>query len=598
MRKVFALILIVIVGMFLFTACEDDSSEQGKTAKTVEKVKKQARKSNEVKISFTEDEKQYLSGVARKALEHWVKNEERYRPDDVPASLKGRKVNRVFATIYKKGDWRGCVSAKGRDAVDATVKSVINTCKDKRFENPAVSELNDIRVEVSFLQPFELISTKDPEQIKKELEPGVHGISVKHSSGKRAFFLPYVFVKKQRTTITWLERICKKAGLKKDDWKSPETSIYRYGTINFIEETPNGRAVDLYRYKVELDSLKKTAVTDAIDLSVKWFAKSRNDQSNEYLTGYNMKHKAIRKNDVTLQMFANAAIAKANTLGVKGADIASVEQAVSKGMSDLMIEIPTKDQLESLLVLAEAVVNGEKIKNRKKLASQLLDYFKDHSADIVKNGKRIKDLSNYAVFVISGLAETSKSKQHIKFASEFYGDNWMPGAGYSLLALLAFNKVAKTDGMNEKIIKETKLIISKQYTSKMAPYRDFIGSFKNGKTPSTFGVSVYLRSLASIYKYWTVTESFPHENGELRQSILDASMFATRWILEQQFTEESAFYFKSYKDALGAFKQDILLNTTMLDDTANALLALLSTNQYLGKEISEAFENSADVLVK
>ena len=91
----------------------------------------------------------------------------------------------------------------------------------------------------------------------------------------------------------------------------------------------------------------------------------------------------------------------------------------------------------------------------------MLDYFKDHSADVVKNGKRIKDLSNYAVFVISGLAEISKNKQHKKFAGEFYGKNWMPEARYSLLALLAFNKVSKTDGMNEKIIKKADITSSR-----------------------------------------------------------------------------------------------------------------------------------------
>lgn len=588
-KKNFLLIAVICCFVLSF-GCNESDSQPSKTVKSGKAGK--SGNSNEVQINFSEDEKQYLIGVARKAFELWVTKKDKYEPNDVPSSLKGRKVNRVFATIYKKGEWRGCVSAMGKDAVDATVKSVINTCKDRRFEDPKADELDDFRVEVSYLQPFELISTKDPEKIKKELEPGVHGISIRHSSGKRAFFLPYVFVKKQRTTITWLERICKKAGLKKDDWKSPDTSIYRYNTINFIEESPKGKAVDLYRYKVELDALKSTAVKDAIKLSVDWFNNHLDKNSGNYLTGYDMRHRPIKKSDVALQLFALTAVSDAIRLDYADKKAVDIEKAISNAMQNLMIEIPGKDQLESLIVLGEVILNSDSFKDREKTIDSLLEYLEGHSKTLPKRGKHIRDLGSYATFVISGLADVTKKKQHIKFAKEIYGEYWLPEARFSLLALLNVAKLEGFDNIGTKITQETDRIISKLYDNKNAPYRDFVGSFKNEKVPSTFGVSIYLRSMAKVY------DVLMEDQAALKKKVFDTALLTVRWVLEQQFTEASAFYFPGYKKQLGAFKQDILLNTTMLDDTATALIGLMTADKAFGKEMSEAFEKNKEIFIK
>lgn len=197
----------------------------------------------EVTLQLSAEDKDYLTRLARRAFDAWVKEKKRYKPDDAPEHLKGMKSNPVFTSIYKGEEWRGCVSASGDDILEATVAAVINTCQDKRFKNPEPSEVDEIRVEVWVLQPKERIESNDDGTVQKALSSS-HGLFVKNGS-KSAYFLPYVFAQKQRSMSEWLSRLSKKAGLSEDAWKDSGTKIYRFLTLAFGEESPRGKTVDL-----------------------------------------------------------------------------------------------------------------------------------------------------------------------------------------------------------------------------------------------------------------------------------------------------------------------------------------------------------------
>jgi len=129
-----------------------------------------------------------------------------------------------------------------------------------------------------------------------------------------AFFLPYVFVKKQRTLETWLQRISSKAGLAPDVWKTADAAVYKFETINFIEDAPHGKAVDLYRYKVELDELPANAVETAIDQTQKYILGHKVEEKNRFLPGYSASHQPLREDPDTWQLSAATALGTAADL--------------------------------------------------------------------------------------------------------------------------------------------------------------------------------------------------------------------------------------------------------------------------------------------
>lgn len=600
--------LWTIVAIFsfgcIFMGCERKAAEQPAPGKAAElgnaakAVKKPPARGDEHWIKLSEEDKQYLIRLARKAFEFWVKEERRYQPEDLPAHLKDMKVNRVFATLYKKGEWRGCVSSKGKTIAAAVIGSVVNTCRDQRFENPRPDELNDFRVELSFLQPFELIETKDPALIEKELEPGVHGISVRHSSGKQAFFLPYVFVKKQRTTLTWLERICKKAGMKKEDWKSEETYIYRYGTINFIEEKPNGRSVDLYRYKVELDEMAPDAAEKAVKLSLEWFANHRLNEKMRFAVGYDADHKPIRKDSEILQLMGLTALGRAEQMELLPKSLKdTLDWRLADGVESLELppQIQGAENLEKLLLTADLLVATPKKKAHKEMAKAVAEYLRtrvDLEMSLPDEGSYVRSLPNYLVKVFADLVALTDGEENKAYLEQLYTKVWKRGKPLALEAIARVNMVLGDEGSKEKMIELLKGVMGSQYTVESAPYRDYTGAFDEGQPPTTVGLAHRLSGVAIAYS------RIGDDEIELKALALQTMMFALRCLLEQQFTETSAFYFESYHHSLGAFKRDILINTSRLDDTSAALQALLDVKKWGGKELIDKIGASKEGLHK
>ncbi len=595
---IFASCLLLVALIFGAFGCDKEATTQKQPADPTAKVKKSAS-AGEVTLVLSETDRQYLIGVARKALETWTREQKSYQPKDVPAHLQAMRVNRVFATLYKEGEWRGCVSAKGKSIVPATVQSVINTCRDRRFKDPQPDELDRFRVELSYLQPKELIESKDPATIGTELEPGVHGIILDHKSGKRAFFLPYVFVKKQRTTVTWLERIAKKAGLPKNAWLSPEASLYRYNTINFIEDVPNGRAVDLYRYKVELDQVEAGSVEAAIERSVAWFA-ARKQENGLLLSGYTTDHKPMRTGDPRLQLMAAMALgyqAESAKNPALGNDVRHLLDALKEyvvpgeNVAPVWADNDGED-LEGTLIAAELFTLSGAPKDRqprvKALGEALRDMLKEVKS-LPENGELLRDLPNYAVFTLANLAAFTKDDDDKAFALRFYSKNWKPGRAWSLAAASAIALLSEQRPHIEAVRKEAEALMATQYTTATAPYRDYIGAFKSPHPPVTVEVALRLRGMALALFVLDAAR---------QPALLKSMALATRWLLEQQFTEISAFYFHSYKDAVGAFKRDILVNTTRLDDTAAALLALTEIHKRVGPRLDATFAAMTEELKK
>lgn len=177
-------------------------------------------------MAFSEKEKEQLKEIAKNAIESVLfgKSEEAFKPGD---NLKEK--GGAFVTVKKKGDLRGCIGyIRAVLPIFETVKeaAIQAAFHDPRFNPVDRKEWADIDIEISVLTPLQKI--KDI----KEIEVGKHGLYIEkgYNSG---LLLPQVATEYSWDRRTFLEHTCDKAGLRKDEWKSKDATIYIFSADVF-----------------------------------------------------------------------------------------------------------------------------------------------------------------------------------------------------------------------------------------------------------------------------------------------------------------------------------------------------------------------------
>jgi AmmeMemoRadiSam system protein B/AmmeMemoRadiSam system protein A len=138
----------------------------------------------------------------------------------------------AFITLKEYGELRGCI---GHTWADQPLYQVVRemavsaATEDPRFSPLTPEELNDITVEISILSPFCRVT--DVEQI----EVGVHGLMI-FASGGRGLLLPQVPVENGWDRETFLEELCRKAGLPAGCWQEGAT-LYAFTAVVFGESS-------------------------------------------------------------------------------------------------------------------------------------------------------------------------------------------------------------------------------------------------------------------------------------------------------------------------------------------------------------------------
>ncbi len=162
---------------------------------------------------LTEDNKNYLLGIAREAINNHVHGMPQGRLEYDSEVL--RKNWGAFVTLKTSGELRGCIGNIVSDRpipetiADMAVKSASS---DPRFPPLGTAELDDLAVDISILGP--LIEVKDISEIKI----GVHGLVIEKEY-RRGLLLPQVATENNMSVVEFLDHTCLKAGLPSDSWK-------------------------------------------------------------------------------------------------------------------------------------------------------------------------------------------------------------------------------------------------------------------------------------------------------------------------------------------------------------------------------------------
>ncbi len=141
-----------------------------------------------------------------------------------------------FVTLHLNGQLRGCIGTIEpiKSLLSAVQENaVLAGFQDSRFLPVTLEEMDKISIELSILTQPVLLLFQNPDDLRKQLKPGVHGVIL--SKGyHRATFLPQVW--EQLPGIEdFLEHLCRKAGMGKTCWKEPKTSVEVYEVSAFSE---------------------------------------------------------------------------------------------------------------------------------------------------------------------------------------------------------------------------------------------------------------------------------------------------------------------------------------------------------------------------
>jgi len=178
---------------------------------------------------MNQEEKSFALKTARSAIELWVREGKRLKPEGVPESFREKRG--CFVTLTEDGELRGCIGYPEpvKPLIDALIGAAISACRDPRFPPLDSSELNRIRIEISVL-------TK-PKPVKPaDVKVGSDGLIV-----RRGFYsgllLPQVATEYGWSKEEFLSQTCVKAGLHPDAWKEKGTEILAFQAEVLGEKT-------------------------------------------------------------------------------------------------------------------------------------------------------------------------------------------------------------------------------------------------------------------------------------------------------------------------------------------------------------------------
>ena len=162
---------------------------------------------------LNEDQKKYLLGLARQAIETKLRTGKILRAKVEDKMLLNKRG--AFVTLKVDDELRGCIGypLPYKPLAETVIEMAIAAAtQDYRFQSLKEEELGKLKIEISVLTL--------PRGIKDihEIEVGKHGIIISKGFNK-GLLLPQVPLEYDWDLETYLRHGCMKAGLDENEWK-------------------------------------------------------------------------------------------------------------------------------------------------------------------------------------------------------------------------------------------------------------------------------------------------------------------------------------------------------------------------------------------
>lgn len=151
------------------------------------------------------------------------------RLDDVLVDVAEKPVLGVFVSLKRAGQLRSCCGFLGHSVplYQALDHAAVRAAKDDpRFPPIASNELEQLDMEVWLLWGQTPVSVKGEERVSA-VEIGRHGLQIQRGNA-RGLLLPGVAVEHKLDARSFLEQVCRKAGLPRNAWLQDDTQLWTF----------------------------------------------------------------------------------------------------------------------------------------------------------------------------------------------------------------------------------------------------------------------------------------------------------------------------------------------------------------------------------
>ena len=186
-------------------------------------------------INLSESEQRELLVIARRSIDSGLTSDTALQLDSVNLADNFLAQIGVFVTLTKSGVLRGCIgSLESSLPLDQTVASAAfsSAFRDARFAPLDITEVEEIRIEISVLSELELLDVSNREDLVEQLSSAQDGLLLE-DAGCRATFLPKVW-EMVSGPVEFLDQLLLKAGLAVDYW-SETIGFKRFNAFSFGE---------------------------------------------------------------------------------------------------------------------------------------------------------------------------------------------------------------------------------------------------------------------------------------------------------------------------------------------------------------------------
>ncbi len=191
---------------------------------------------------LTKDQGIALTRLARQTIASAFEGKE--APSELPPELQAPELQEergTFVTLTKHGMLRGCIGniLPNGSIIESVKRNALNAAfRDFRFPPLTHDELPDIHIEVSILTLPKRLEYLSADDLIQKLQPGVHGVIIKEGMAS-ATFLPQVW-EQLPSPEEFLTRLCLKAGLPGNEWKTGRLEVETY-EVQYFDEPEGDR---------------------------------------------------------------------------------------------------------------------------------------------------------------------------------------------------------------------------------------------------------------------------------------------------------------------------------------------------------------------
>jgi uncharacterized protein len=192
----------------------------------------------EPRINFTEPESLALLMHARAAVESTVCGETLITK--LPPDLDEAHSHGIFVTLLR-GVMRSCkgqLASSKASSIGVILTEVARAAASRDLRLPSITEdeLPYLKVDISFIHNVHALTQQGPDRAEGVLI-GTHGLYLRRERKKKSILLPQVAVENRWDARTFLEQASGAAGLPKDAWMDPATTIKTFETHVIRDES-------------------------------------------------------------------------------------------------------------------------------------------------------------------------------------------------------------------------------------------------------------------------------------------------------------------------------------------------------------------------